>query len=80
VGFSVIPQQNCKQLPGLSGPSSAVKRVASRRRKTKAAVEALLGNLDYKCTSVDLALGWQVCLGYIEEGGHLHANPGTRRG
>jgi hypothetical protein len=58
------------------GPSSAVKRVASRRRKTKAAVEALLGSLDHKCTSVHLAPGEQVCLVYTEEGGRLHANQG----
>src|ERR671911_1870835 len=58
-----------------------VKRVASGRRKSEAAVEALLGSLDHKCTSVHLAPGGQVCLGYTEEeGGRLHANPGTWRG
>src|SRR5215208_6241040 len=60
-------------------PSSAVKRVASRRRKIEAAVEASLGSLDHKCTSVHLAPGGQLCLGYREEG-CLHANPGTWRG
>src|ERR671913_1154226 len=34
-----------------------VKRVASGRRKTEAAVEASLGSLDHKCTSVHLAPG-----------------------
>src|SRR5215218_6549252 len=67
--------------PGSScGPSSAAKRVTSGRRKTEAAVEALLGSLDHKCTLVHLAPGGQLCLGYTKEGGRLHANPGTWRG
>ena len=49
-------QGACKANPALQppdsscGPSSAVKRVASGRRKTEAAVEASLGSLDHKCT------------------------------
>jgi hypothetical protein len=51
-------------LAGLETNTRTVKRVASGRRKIEAAVEASLGSLDHKCTSVHLALGGQVCLGY----------------
>src|SRR5829696_7552063 len=70
----------CGPVPPVLSLSSAAKLVASGRRRIEAAVEALLGSLDHKCTSVHLAPEGQVCLGYTEEGGRLHANPGTWRG
>ena len=47
---------------------------SSGRTKIEAALEASLGSLDHKCTSFHLAPGGQLCLGYTEEGGGLHAN------
>jgi hypothetical protein len=59
---------------------AARQALSSGRRKFEAVVEASLGSLDHKCTSVHLAPGEQVCLGYREEGGRLHAKTGTWRG
>ena len=53
---------------------------SSGRTKIEAALEASLGSPDHKCTSVHLAPGGQLCLGYTEEGGRLHANQGRGGG